>query len=65
MNDDGDHATFNLVYSYYPYATTSFPFSPLPETEYRAFLGDEGMRLLRSSLLILLEQSNQEGEKAQ
>ena len=34
------------------------------ETEYRAFLGDEGMRLLRSSLLILLEQSNQEGEKA-
>ena len=29
-----------------------------------AFLGEEGMRLLRSSLLILLEQSNQEGEKA-
>jgi hypothetical protein len=35
------------------------------ETEYRAFLGDEGMCLFRSSLLILLEQSNQEGEKAQ
>ncbi len=35
------------------------------ETEYRAFLGDEGMCHLRSSLLLLLERSNQEDEKAQ
>ena len=35
------------------------------ETEYCALLGEEGMRLLRSSLLLLLEQINQEGEKAQ
>jgi DNA-binding MarR family transcriptional regulator len=35
------------------------------ETEYGILLGAEGMRLLRSSLQILLEQSHQEGEQAQ
>jgi hypothetical protein len=30
MNDVGDHGIFNLVYSWCPYAITSFSFSPLP-----------------------------------
>jgi hypothetical protein len=35
------------------------------ETEYCSLVGEEGMRLLHSSLQILLEQSNQEGGKVQ
>jgi hypothetical protein len=48
MNDDGDHGIFNLVYSWCPYAITSFSFSPLPEIppssgmEYGAILPEPG-----------------------